>query len=154
MHSERSLIFEDTGLPRSASLIAAAWSEVGRFSRGQSRRGLSTGWSATATGVTKEDPDGVSFAMGAEPQILSPEQHGPKARLAEPLKDKADRVAQEAGLDVTMEDATATAKDTKEQAKGLVQEGVQKAKGFKAIVDRKKETELRSEGWKSSAFDA
>lgn len=130
------------------------WSEIGRFTRGQSKRGLSSGWTASATGISKEDPSGGSFAIGAEPQILSPDQHGPKARLAEPLKDKAQRVADEAGVDVDMEDATQGGKDVAEQAKGAVQEGVEKVKGYKATIDRKKEAELRSPGWKSSAFNS
>lgn len=154
MNSERAVVFQDTGLPRSASLVAAMWSEIGRFSRGQSSRGLTSGWTTTATGIVKDDPAGASFAMGAEPQILSPEQHGPKARLAEPLADKAQRAADAAGVDVDMEDATATAQGAKEQAQGIVQEGVKQVKGFKATIDRKREAEVRSDGWKSSAFDS
>jgi hypothetical protein len=92
--------------------------------------------------------------MGAEPTILSPEQHGPKGNLSEPLADRAKRVADEAGVDVDMEDVQGEAGAVAQKAKAVAQEGVRQAKGFKAKIDAKKEAELASEGWKSSAFDS
>lgn len=152
--SNRAVVFEDTGLPRGASLMAAAWSEIGRFSRGQSSRaGVTEGWRVTGTGIIKQDGQGGVFAMGAEPQVLSGEKHGPKERLAEPLADKAQRAADELGVsDVNMGDATGAAQDVAGKAQAIMQEGVKQVKGFKATIDAKRERELHTEGWKSSAF--
>lgn len=145
-------MFLDTGLGSKASLTAAIWSEVGRFARGESKRGLTTGWATTGSGVVKDDPSGVSFAMGAEPQILAPEQRGPKGNLSEPLADRAQRVADEAGVDVDVD--MDSAEGAAQKAKATAEEAVRQAKGFKARIDAKKEAELHSDGWKSSAFDS
>jgi hypothetical protein len=150
----RAVVFEDTGLPRGPSLAAAMWSEVGRFMRGKSSRaGVTEGWRLTGTGIIKEDGQGAKFAMGAEPQVLDSDQHGPKARLAEPVKDKAQRAAEQAGItDVNMDDATRGAQDVAAKGQALAQEGVRQVKGFAATVEAKRDAELKSEGWKSTAF--
>jgi hypothetical protein len=155
---KRSVVFEDMGLTRGPALAGAIWSEVGRFVRSggrSSRAGLTQGWQLTGTGVVKRGEESA-LAMGAEPQILPGEKHGPKERLAEPLSQKAQRAADQAGLDVdvdqTMADATQTAQSVGEQAAGLVQEGVQKVRGFTQAIQQKKEAEEKSKGWKSEAF--
>jgi hypothetical protein len=150
----RAVVFEDTGLPRGASLLAAVWSEIGRFSRGQSSRaGATEGWRVTGTGIVKEDGQGGVFAMGAEPQVLSGEKRGPKERFAEPLADKVQRAADELGVsDVDMDNVTRSAQDVAGKAQAVAEEGMRQVKGFKATIDQKRERELQTEGWKSSAF--
>jgi hypothetical protein len=158
--SKRSVVFEDMGMTRGPALAGAIWSEIGHFVRadGKSRRvGLTEGWQLTGTGIVKR-ADASSVAIGAEPQILSGDKHGPKARLAEPLSNKAQRAVDAAGLDVdvdhAMADATQTGQTVAEQATSLVQEGVEKIRGFQQTIEEKKQAELKSEGWKSKAFDA
>jgi hypothetical protein len=158
--SKRSVVFEDMGLTRGPALAGAIWSEVGRFMRAgarSSRAGLTEGWQLTGTGVIKHGNES-SIAMGAEPQILSGDKHGPKATLAEPIGNKVQRAADEVGMDVDVEGAAANAQETAasvtEQAADLVQKGVKKVRGFKQTIDNKREEELKSEGWRSSAFDA
>ncbi|OCH86793.1 hypothetical protein OBBRIDRAFT_204740 [Obba rivulosa] len=136
----RAEVFEDTGLGRGTSLVAALWSELGHLRRTEG--GLLSGWSATGTGVIKED-NGAQFAMGAEPQVLSGEQHGPKGTFSEPLADRMD-------VDSKVEGAAGVA----EQAKETVKEGARKVKSFKDSVKEKTEREKRTPGWQSRAFDA
>jgi hypothetical protein len=152
--SKRAVVFQDMGLSGGPSLAAAIWSEVGRFARGQSSRaGLSEGWQLTGTGIVKHGADSA-IAIGAEPQILSGDKHGPKALLAEPLSDKAQRAADELGIDANMSDATQGAEGVVAQAQGLVEEGKKQIRGFTQTLDNKRKAELQSEGWKSKAFDA
>jgi hypothetical protein len=156
--SKRSVVFEDMGLTRGPALAAAIWSEVGRFVRSgpkSSRAGLSQGWQLTGTGIIKHGEDS-SIAMGAEPQILSGDKHGPKERLAEPLANKVQRAADQAGVDVdvSMGDATQAAGSIAEQASGLVQQGIQQVRGYKQALQAKKEAEEKRDGWRSEAFTA
>ncbi|TFY58478.1 hypothetical protein EVG20_g8131, partial [Dentipellis fragilis] len=95
--------------------------------------GLFGGWTATGTGLVKEvEGENAQFAMGAEPQIISGEKHGPKGRLAKPL-------AEQVGVDT--EDVASKAGDTAQQAKEGVKRGVQKVRSFKSMVEQKKEEE-------------
>jgi hypothetical protein len=153
--SKRSVVFEDMGLTRGPALAGAIWSEVGHFMRSgnSSRAGLSQGWQLTGTGIVKRGEEST-IAMGAEPQVLSGDKHGPKARLAEPLSDKAQRVADQVGVDVNMADATQTAQSVAEQATEVVQQGVQQVRGYQQALDAKKEAEEKRPGWRSEAFNA
>ncbi|KAI0051622.1 hypothetical protein FA95DRAFT_1569893 [Auriscalpium vulgare] len=144
--SKRSEVFEDAGLTKGPALAAGFWSELGHFRR------LPGGWSATGTGIVRDMPkENAQFAMGAEPQVISGEKRGPKGNLSEPLKNKAAAAAPD--VDVDMDSASDQAKGVAGQVKQTVQQGVQKVRAFKNIVEEKKEEEERQPGWKSSAFD-
>ena len=112
----RAEVFEDTGLPRGASLVAGVWSELGHLQRRSGGAGLFGGWKATGTGVIK-DVEGAQFAMGAEPQVLSGEKRGPKGTFAE-------------GMDVDVEGKIESAKDVAGQAKETVKGKVQEVKSW------------------------
>lgn len=154
----RAEVFQDAGLPRGASLVAGVWSEVGKLSRGEG--GLLKGWKATGTGLIKEEGnhrDDAVFAMGAEPQILSGAQRGPKGnfsdsvkdRLAEQLEVDPSEIDVQQGTQQVGERAREVAGEVKEQAK----EAYQKVKSFKESVKQKAEQEKRQPGWESRAFD-
>lgn len=149
---KRKEVFLDTGLGQGASVTAAVWSEIGRYRRGDSK----TGWRATGTGlVVSDDKQNASFAVGVEPQILSGDKHGPAATGAEPLGQKVQRVANEAGVDAgsTTEDIEQGKEQAKQQAKEVVKETKDAAKTFQRSVEVKKKQELQRKGWESSAFD-
>ena len=137
----RAEVFEDTGLPRGASLVAGFWSELGHLRRTQERTAsLLSGWKATGTGVVKEDRErDVQFAMGVEPQVLPGEKHGPKGTFAEGFGERED-VAQVRGV---VEQVRATAK-----------EKVRKVMSWQEAVEQKTEEERQRPGWRSPAFDA
>ncbi|EMD36643.1 hypothetical protein CERSUDRAFT_136886 [Gelatoporia subvermispora B] len=139
----RAEVFEDTGLGRGTSLVAALWSEIGHLRRGEG--GLFSGWKATGTGVIKEDK-GAQFAMGAEPQVLSGEQRGPRGTFAEPLADRMD-------VDSKVQGAKEGVTGVAQQAKETVKEGVRKVKSFKDSIKEKTEHERNTPGWQSRAFD-
>lgn len=179
----RREVFEDTGVGRGAALFAAVWSEVGRFRKRRAGEGREVGWRATGTGVVLEQRVGgeeegeeeegerkvkkgeVIFAVGAEPQVLSGEKHGPLAIGAEPLGKRVREAIRDAtgGMDVPVieevgqgdggRDVRERAARVKQQAKGVVREGQKKVEGFKRSVEVKREEEMRREGWKSDAFD-
>jgi len=156
----RAEVFEDAGLGRGAALVAGWWSEMGRLSRGDA--GLLKGWKATGTGLIKDEgnvrPDAV-FAMGAEPQVLPGEKHGPKGNFSESLKDKASRemgVDPEELQDEATQQTQAVGQRAKElvgEAKDSVKAGYQKVKSFKQAVQTKAEEEKSRPGWESHAFD-
>ncbi|PCH36984.1 hypothetical protein WOLCODRAFT_20866 [Wolfiporia cocos MD-104 SS10] len=135
----RAEVFGDAGLGRGASLIAGLWSELGHLRNGEG--GLLGGWAATGTGIVRRDRD-VQFAMGAEPQVLSEEKHGPKGTLSAEVADRMDVDAQVEGV-----------KDAAEQVREGAKEGVRKVKSFKDAVAAKAEEERGREGWQSPAFD-
>ncbi|EPQ52477.1 hypothetical protein GLOTRDRAFT_64155 [Gloeophyllum trabeum ATCC 11539] len=148
----RAEVFQDTGLPRGASLIAGFWSELGKMARQPG--GLTEGWKATGTGVVRRDPtapkgaEAPVFAMGAEPQILSGEKRGPKGTNSEPLKDRLD-----IDVDASMESAQEGLKGVAQKAGEGVKQGVQKVRSFKESVKQKVEEEKSRPGWQSPAFD-
>jgi hypothetical protein len=161
----RAEVFGDTGLPRSASLIAAMWSEIGHFSKGEG--GVTSGWRATGTGFIKGEPsDDVQIAMGAEPQILPGEKRGPKGTFSEPVAAKLKRAADEAGqqLDIdvrdvqtitqeTAQEGAQKAKEVGQMAAEKLNEAAKQVRTFRESVEKKSELEKGSEGWRSSAFD-
>ncbi|KAF9523026.1 hypothetical protein CPB83DRAFT_68008 [Crepidotus variabilis] len=184
--SKRQQVFKDTGLGSGASLMGAMWSEIGRLERESREHGIETGWKATGTGIVVEQRMEVpgtgndlgegkeirktTFAMGAEPQILSGEKRGPLGTGSEPLKDKLQRAGEEMGVDVeSMQrsdsrmsvdvpaDAAQRAQEVlgevKDKTQDFVQEGKRQVQGFKNSVERKSELEKQRSGWQSAAFD-
>ncbi|KAI0795838.1 hypothetical protein C8Q75DRAFT_744066 [Abortiporus biennis] len=160
----RAEVFADAGLSRGPSIIAGFWSELGHLRR-QEGASLLHGWKATGTGLIKDEGNakpGAKFAMGAEPQVLSPEKRGPLGTFSEPLADKAKRIAEEQGMDVDETSNVASQgvaeggealKSVAAQTKDQVAEGIQKVKSFKASVSEKAEKERSREGWQSDAFE-
>jgi Protein of unknown function (DUF4449)/Family of unknown function (DUF5923) len=180
----RREVFEDTGVGRGAALFAAVWSEVGRFTKRRAGEGREVGWRATGTGVVLEQRAGreleeeeeeeverkarkgdMVFAVGAEPQVLSGEKHGPLGIGAEPLGKRVREAVRDmsGGVDVSVieevgredggRDVRERAERVKQQAKGAVREGQKKVEGFWRSVEMKRDEEMRREGWKSDAFD-
>lgn len=137
----RAEVFEDTGLPRGASLVAGFWSELGHLRRTQERTAsMLSGWKATGTGLVKEDKEGdVQFAMGVEPQVLSGEKRGPKGTFAESLGERGD-VAQAEGV--------------VEQVKETAREKMRRVRSWKDTMQQKTEEERQRPGWRSEAFEA
>lgn len=134
----RAEVFEDTGLPRGASLVAGVWSELGHLQR-RKERSFFSGWKATGTGIVKDDKD-AQFAMGAEPQVLSGDKRGPKGTFADSV---------DADVQGKLEDA----KDVAQQVKETVKDKVRQIKSWTDMVSEKAEEEKARPGWKSDAFD-
>ncbi|KAF9035273.1 hypothetical protein BJ165DRAFT_1355772 [Panaeolus papilionaceus] len=176
--SKRREVFEDMGMSGGASLMGALWSELGRLKRmgmEELREGESVfGWKATGTGVVVEQMsmEGVEggeeevkksqFAMGVEPQILSGSKRGPIGTGSESLQDKAERLAEEQGMDVDvaregaqggLKEARDVVQDVKQRVEGAVGEGKKRYSEFKGSVERKRKREEASAGWESKAFD-
>lgn len=156
----RAEVFRDAGLSSGPALTAAFWSELGRMQR-QGGNGLFGGWRATGTGVVKDVGANARFAMGAEPQVLRPEQKGPKGTLSKPIVERVKETTEEAGVDTgAMDVDSGTVESGKEQAKGAVQsakegarEGLKAVRTFEGLVERKREEEEERSGWQSRAFD-
>ncbi|KAH9987185.1 hypothetical protein BJV77DRAFT_1070649 [Russula vinacea] len=91
----RAEVFEDAGLACGPALATAWWSELGRLRRTQG--GLSSGWHTTGSGIVRDGGD-ARVALGAEPQVLGSDKHGPKGTSAQPLKERA----RDAGVDVML----------------------------------------------------
>jgi hypothetical protein len=144
----RAEIFEDAGLTRGQALATALWSQLGHMQRMQG--GLTLGWGSTGTGFVREG-DKERVAIGAEPQVLGPEKHGPKGTLAQPLKERAGEVG--AHVDVSMASVEGVAKNVVGQAREGVKAGVGKVRTFQEIVAEKQKQEERTSGWESCAFD-
>ncbi|KAI0752306.1 hypothetical protein C8Q80DRAFT_1217036 [Daedaleopsis nitida] len=144
----RADVFADTGLPRGASIVAGFWSELGHLQK-TGEGGLFSGWKATGTGIIKDDKGSdVTFAMGAEPQVLSGEKRGPKGTFADSVGERVER-----NTDMDVDAHVANAKGLAQQAGETVKEKVQAVKSWKDTVERKVEEEKAKDGWESSAFD-
>lgn len=134
---QRVGVFTDTGMPLSASYISAIWSEIGHLKQ---QPGLFSGLHTTSVGIVKDDPrQDAKVAIGAQPQIISGDKHGPVAPGSDSQgkRDQAVRLAQEGkGRTVGMNER--------------VESGV---RSFAEEVKIKREKELGREGWKSNAFD-
>ncbi|KAI0291493.1 hypothetical protein B0F90DRAFT_1812128 [Multifurca ochricompacta] len=139
----RAEVFEDAGYKRGPALAAAWWSELGRLRR--THGGLWAGWHLTGTGIVRESGK-ADVAFGAEPQVLTPEKHGPKGTLVQPLKERA----RDAG---SMKSVEGTAKDVVGQARDGAKAGLQKARTFEEMITEKQKMEESKRGWMSSAFD-
>ncbi|TEB10922.1 hypothetical protein FA13DRAFT_1004892 [Coprinellus micaceus] len=175
--SERQQVFEDTGLGNGASLIGAMWSELGRLQRESRRREV--GIHATGTGLIveqktlipgegdlKSQVQSSSFAMGAEPQILSGEKRGPLGTGSEPIAQKVQRIGEEVGvnvkdtvgdMDIDVDSAARTAQaafgEVRDRATGMAKVASHQVESFKNSVERKVELEEQRPGWQSAAFD-
>ncbi|KAH9981580.1 hypothetical protein BJV74DRAFT_854616 [Russula compacta] len=113
--------------------------ELGRLRRTQG--GLFLGWHTTGTGIVRNGGK-VEVALGAEPQVLGAEKHGPKGTLAQPLKERAREGGVGMDVDVSVE-----------RVEGAVKDGVGRARdGIKAGL-RKVRTFEENSGWESSAFN-
>ncbi|KAH9019658.1 hypothetical protein EDB84DRAFT_1516681 [Lactarius hengduanensis] len=133
----RAEVFEDAGLARGQALAAAWWSELGRLRR--LHGGLSAGWRATGTGVVSDAGGKAEIAIGAEPQVLGPEKHGPKGTLAQPISERA----REAG------GVEGAAKDVVGKAKEGVKAGLRKVRTFEEMIAEKQQKEKDGAGWRS-----
>ena len=156
----RAEVFQDAGLPRGASLVAGLWSEIGKLSRGDG--GLLKGWKATGTGLIKGEGNhrgDATFAMGAEPQILSGGQRGPKGTFSESVRERVERETDIDLEEVQIEaqeqvrEVGDRAREVAHEAKESVKEGYHRVKTFKETVKHKAEEETRKPGWKSDAFE-
>jgi hypothetical protein len=140
--SRRKGVFEDTGMSSGASYAAAIWSELGYL---RQQPGPFTGWQMTGTGIIKDDErTDNAFAMGAEPQILGGEKHGPMGKFKDSIGEKAAAAAP---------DADKKAEQAESKVQGAVKEGVQKARTFKELTQDKSQQEQQKPGWRSVAFD-
>ncbi|KAF5320053.1 hypothetical protein D9611_010270 [Ephemerocybe angulata] len=179
--SKRQEIFEDTGFGSGGSLVAAIWSEIGRMQReAKYEKHRELGVHATGTGVIVEQRTIIpgegdqkatvqksTFAMGAEPQILSGEKRGPLGTGSEPIVHKVQRLGEEVGvnvkdtvgqaMDVDTEHVANQAQDVlgevKDRAVGVTKAAYQQVETFKHSVQRKIELEEKRPGWQSAAFD-
>ncbi|EIW84439.1 hypothetical protein CONPUDRAFT_135878 [Coniophora puteana RWD-64-598 SS2] len=140
--SRRSEVFQDTGLGSGAALMAAIWSEIGHMRKMEG--GLLTGWKATGTGVIKEAKEGeASIAMGAEPQILSGEKHGPLGTNSQPLAERLP----------SAKDISGSVQEGTERIAGDGKEAMKTVQSFKQSVRAKTEEERKKDGWKSESFN-
>lgn len=145
--NRRAGVFRDAGMSDGASYAAGIWSEIGHM-RGQP--GPLSGWKMTGTGVVKDDErTDVKFAMGAEPQVLSGEKHGPMGTFKEPLAEKA----QQATNGKNGKDVGATAGDAQAQVQELAKKGADQTQTFKNEAKARAEKEKKQSGWRSVAFD-
>ncbi|PVG01903.1 hypothetical protein CPB86DRAFT_780775 [Serendipita vermifera] len=135
---QRAEVFADTGLTGTGpKYVAAALSEWGKLKK---QPGLLSGWTMTSLGLVKDDPrSDTILAVGAGPQIISGDKHGPGS-----LAPKTSAAQQ-------------SAKSAAQDAKGAAQQGTvtaaTKVKSLKQSVDAKVEEEKQSGGWRSAAFD-
>ena len=141
----RAEVFEDAGLARGPALATAWWSELGRLRRTQG--GLSSGWHTTGSGIVRDGGD-ARVALGAEPQVLGSDKHGPKGTSAQPLKERA----RDAGVDVDVSAESVVGAVGK--AKEGIKVGLRKVRTFEEKIAEKQKEEERSPGWESNAFEA
>ncbi|CAK5263337.1 unnamed protein product [Mycena citricolor] len=117
--ARRAEVFADAGAGPGPSFISAVWSEIGHLTKGKKGPGLRF----TGAGIVVEDSD-KKFAMGAEPQVLSGEKHGPVA-----------------------------AASTRLGAANSLDKGKSQILSFKQTVEDKSAREAANSGWQSRAFD-
>ena len=140
----RAEVFQDAGLGRGPALASAWWSEIGRMQR--THGGPFLGWRTTGSGIVRNGGD-AKVALGAEPQALGPEKHGPKGTLAQPLKERARDIG------VSAEGSADVGEDVLMQAKEGLKVGIKKVRTFEERIADKQIEEERTPGWESSAFD-
>ncbi|KAF8621696.1 hypothetical protein AX15_007557 [Amanita polypyramis BW_CC] len=144
---KRMEVFEDTGIGKGSSLMVALWSEVGRLQReGVLGRGEME-VRPTGTGVvvehyeTSEEGERekrASFAMGAEPQILSGKKRGPLGTGSEGLKEST---------------AAGVGEGLGKRAEEMARSGRRRVLGFKRRIEVKAREAQRQKGWQSEAFE-
>ncbi|KIL60426.1 hypothetical protein M378DRAFT_187786 [Amanita muscaria Koide BX008] len=139
---ERMQVFEDTGLPKGPSFMTALWSEIGRLQRESAEAAGELGVHATRTGVVVERYEmteggererKAAFAIGAEPQILSGEKHGPLGTGSESLSESMEEV--------------------RKRAEGMVKAGRRQIRSFRRSMEMKTKEEEMKAGWQSDAFE-
>ncbi|KAF8638388.1 hypothetical protein AX17_002249 [Amanita inopinata Kibby_2008] len=162
---KRREVFEDTGIDGGSALMAALWSEIGRLQRERTFGESEMGFRATGTGVIVErfavgeggeKEKQASFAMGAEPQILSGTKQGPLGTGSESLGKRMEGVVSsaEGAMGVSFESAMQEGPgQAKEKGKRMLKAGRQKVQSFRRSIEIKATEEKQVEGWKSSAFD-
>jgi hypothetical protein len=145
--TSRAEVFQDAGLGRGPALASAWWSELGRLQR--THGGFFSGWRTTGSGIVRGG--NTEVALGAEPQVLGQEKHGPKGTLAQPLKERA----RDAGIDVDVgaEGIADVGKDVVGKAKEGLKVGLKKVRTFEEKLSDKQKEEECTPGWESSAFD-
>ncbi|KAL1713884.1 hypothetical protein EV715DRAFT_210772 [Schizophyllum commune] len=154
--SKRAEVFRDAGLGTGGAYAGAVWSEIGRMRRAES----SAAMRVTGTGFIIDSENG-SLAVGAEPQILSGDKHGPLATASEPLKDRLrdaagkakEEVEARTGTDMDVDVVKADVQGAKDQVAEAWEEGKEQWQSFQQSVEKKAEQERKKAGWKSSAFD-
>jgi hypothetical protein len=131
----RAGVFRDSGLSTNASYIGALWSEIGHL---RSQPGLFSGLKTTSVGIVKDDPrQDAKFAMGAEPQIIPGEKHGPDVGGMQEKREQGAKKARE------VKEGTTTGVPTDKSV----------VTSFADQMRMKKEQEEQSQGWRSNAFD-
>ncbi|KAF9447098.1 hypothetical protein P691DRAFT_803008 [Macrolepiota fuliginosa MF-IS2] len=144
--------------------MAAIWSEAGRLRREGREKG-ELDIHATEIGVVVEQQlysktgrgiGKTEFAMGAEPQILSDDNHGPLGTASTPLSTRLDDMAQEADLppvEAGAAQARDAASEAKKKVKGIMKEERGRITSFEKSVEDKAALEKQRSGWQSAAFD-
>lgn len=133
------------GVSEGAAWAGALWSEIGKLRR-EDDQGL--GVTTSSTGLVVEQAVGhKSFAIGAEPQILSGDKHGPLGTGSRPLDEVINENLPE-GVDVAE-----GAENVAEAAEQAIRQGKRVVGSFKKKVDVKKQQEKGSKGWESGSFD-
>jgi hypothetical protein len=152
----RSGVFADAGLTATGPKYAAAiMSELGELKK---HPGLLSGWSLTSVGVVKDDPrDDKVFAIGAAPQVISGDNHGPRTKTSSVNNPVGEAAKQAAPGSQSSQGGVTSAKGVAQDIKGSAAEksqlATEKAKSFKQTVDAKAAEEKQREGWRSSAYD-
>jgi hypothetical protein len=135
---QRAQVFADTGAPTVGAYIGGLTSTLGRLAR-EGR--LFEGMEATGVGFVKDDPEtDTAFAVGAAPQIIDGNKHGPVARGAGVGEDQQGQ-EQHAQLQEQTQGAV------RSKGEGAIKgEGVSApVEGFVDAVSRKREAEKESE---------
>lgn len=145
----RAEVFEDAGLARGQALAAAWWSELGRLRR--LHGGFAAGWRATGFGVVRDAGGKAEIAIGAEPQVLGAEKHGPKGTLAQPVSERARQAGFSA--DISRERVEGVAKDAVGKAAEGAKAGLRKVRTFEEMIAEKQQKEESHVGWRSDAFE-
>ncbi|KAJ7718357.1 hypothetical protein DFH07DRAFT_933600 [Mycena maculata] len=139
----RAEVFRDTGMGGGAALAGAMWSEAGKLIRERD-----VGVRATGTGVVVLRDEGsegdARFTVGAEPQVLPGEKHGPAGTGSQSLG------AHTGGAGGA---ARGGGRGAQGQVKGLVGEGRRQVRSFRGSVDEMATMEKNNPGWQSAAFD-
>lgn len=155
----RSGVFADAGISVTGPKYAAAiMSELGELKK---RPGPFSGWTLTSVGVVKDDPrSDVAFAVGAAPQIISGDKHGPRTGTSSinnainETTGQTTQSAQDVSGAQSYQGGVTTAKEVAQDVKSnAAQTATAKAKSFKDTVSAKAAEEEKRDGWRSSAFD-
>ncbi|KAH8922908.1 hypothetical protein BT69DRAFT_1262998 [Atractiella rhizophila] len=127
-------VFKDTGLNDSAAFLGAVKSEIGYLSQQPS---VWDGMRLTSVGIITDDPKSdKAFAVGAAPQLISGDKHGPLAHTTA-----------ESGVAMEVDSGTSR------QAQNIGAEAKGRVNSFKDAVTARTELERNRDGWRTDAFD-